>query len=166
MNAILRGGVYGRCLTRSLLSSQCVPLRASSSIPSEAFFEKQKALKRPLSPHLSIYKPQLTTVLSISHRISGIGLTAVVYGMAIGALASKGQFPECIAAIQAAHVSQAIIIPTKFLTSSAFFFHFYNGIRHLCWDMGLGFTIKELYLTGKIVVVLSAVSAAYATFML
>ena len=87
---MLRSGMYGRCLTQSLLSSQCVPLRAASTLKPDAFFEKQKALNRPLSPHLSIYKPQMTTVLSITHRTTGLALAAGVYGIAIGALLSKG----------------------------------------------------------------------------
>nr|WDE17735.1 mistochondrial succinate dehydrogenase subunit C [Neoseiulus barkeri] len=166
MNILLRSGLYGRCLTKSALSSPYVPLRASSTFQPDSFFKKQKDLKRPLSPHLLIYKPQMTTVLSITHRITGLGLTAGVYGIAIAALLSKGQFPECIAAIQAAHVSQAIIIPAKLLSSGAFFYHFFNGIRHLLWDLGLGFKMKELYLTGKIVLALTAASTLYATFML
>lgn len=45
-----------------------------------------------MSPHLTIYKPQMTTMLSITHRITGLGLTAGVYAIAITALVSKGEF--------------------------------------------------------------------------
>lgn len=140
----------------------------SSTLGSAAdgFFEKQKALNRPLSPHLTIYKPQMTSMLSITHRITGMGMACGVYGIAIGALCMKGQFPECVAALQAMHISQALIIPAKLAASGAFFYHYFNGIRHLAWDLGIGFKLSQLYTSGKIMLVISSIAALYATFML
>ena len=108
---------------------------------------------RPLSPHLEIYKPQLTSLLSVAHRGSGIflviGTLLLVYWFL--ALADG---PESYAQAQAFFGSafgQLILFPWVF----ALFYHLCNGIRHLFWDIGMGFEIETLYLSGKIVVVTS-----------
>ena len=50
----------------------------------EDFWAKNKRLHRPISPHLTIYKPQITSMLSISHRGTGLMLASVIYGFSIG----------------------------------------------------------------------------------
>jgi len=110
---------------------------------------------RPLSPHLQIYKPQLTAVLSIAHRGSGIflvvGTLFLVYW-----LTALAQGPESYAQAQAFFGSgfgRLILFPWVF----ALFYHLCNGIRHLFWDMGVGFDIATVYTSGKIVVVAAVV---------
>jgi succinate dehydrogenase / fumarate reductase cytochrome b subunit len=111
-------------------------------------------IDRPLSPHLQIYKPQLTAVLSIAHRASGIflvlGTLLLVYW-----LMALAQGPESYAQAQAVFGSvlgRLILLPWVF----ALFYHLCNGIRHLVWDMGAGFEITTVYTSGKIVVVAAA----------
>lgn len=106
---------------------------------------------RPLSPHLQIYKPQLTAVLSIAHRASGIflvlGTLLLVYW-----LTALAQGPESYAQAQAIFGSvlgRLILFAWVF----ALFYHLCNGIRHLVWDMGAGFEISTVYTSGKIVIV-------------
>jgi len=106
---------------------------------------------RPLSPHLQIYKPQLTAVLSIAHRASGVflvvGTLLLVYW-----LMALSQGPESYAQAQAFFGSlfgRLILFPWVF----ALFYHLCNGIRHLFWDMGFGFEIATVYASGKIVIV-------------
>ena len=106
---------------------------------------------RPLSPHLQIYKPQLTAVLSIAHRASGVflvvGTLLLVYW-----LMALAQGPESYAQAQAFFGSlfgRLLLFPWVF----ALFYHLCNGIRHLFWDMGVGFEIDTVYASGKIVVV-------------
>ena len=108
---------------------------------------------RPLSPHLQIYKPQLTAVLSIAHRASGIflviGTLLLVYW-----LTALAQGPDSYAQAQAflgSTLGRVILFPWVF----ALFYHLCNGIRHLFWDMGAGFEISTVYASGKIVVVTS-----------
>jgi succinate dehydrogenase / fumarate reductase cytochrome b subunit len=110
---------------------------------------------RPLSPHLQVYKPQLTAVLSIAHRGSGIflvvGTLFLVYW-----LTALAQGPESYAQAQAffgSGLGRLILFPWVF----ALFYHLCNGIRHLFWDMGVGFDIATVYTSGKIVVVAAAV---------
>ncbi|MDX1916412.1 MAG: succinate dehydrogenase, cytochrome b556 subunit [Rickettsiaceae bacterium] len=111
--------------------------------------------ERPTSPHLTIYKPQISSVLSISHRITGVGLffslsllswwfiSFVYYGEC-----------ECIVSFMNSWV---FLLALKAISFCGFY-HFFNGIRHLGWDMGLGFSLQELHLTGWLVVIIAILS--------
>lgn len=118
---------------------------------------------RPLSPHLQIYKPQLTALLSIAHRASGvflvIGTLLLVYW-----LTALAQGPESYAQAQAfldSFFGRLILFPWVF----ALFYHLCNGIRHLFWDMGVGFEIATVYASGKLVVVAATVLTLIALAM-
>jgi len=106
----------------------------------------QKA--RPLSPHLQIYKPQLTSALSIFHRLSGIALTfgLLVLTAWLVALASGPEAYNSFAGYTHSILGQIIL----FGLTLAFFFHLCCGIRHLMWDAGLFMDIKDVYKTGHI----------------
>ena len=121
---------------------------------------------RPLSPHIQIYKPQLTSVLSITHRATGIFLClgAVVFAWWITALAIG---PEAFGTVRSALDSwpgRLLLVAWTF----SFFFHLGNGVRHLFWDAGYGFEIRTAYASGKAVVVVSiamtiiAIAIAYS----
>ena len=105
---------------------------------------------RPLSPHLQIYKPQLTSVLSISHRITGIALVAgslLLVAWIVGA--AKG--PDAFA-IVSGFLRNPLGLLLLFGWSVALFYHLANGIRHLFWDAGYGFELGTAYRSGWIVV--------------
>ena len=110
---------------------------------------------RPLSPHLQVYRPQLTSVLSILHRLTGVALTlgtlVLVYW-----LASAAGGPESFATAQGvigSFFGQLLLFGWTY----ALFYHLCNGIRHLYWDAGFGFELPEVYKTGWVVVGASAV---------
>ncbi len=109
---------------------------------------------RPLSPHIGIYKPQITSVLSILHRATGMFLClgAVVFAWWVIAL-SLG--PEPFAVVRGALGSWLGRLLLFALTFS-FFFHLCNGVRHLFWDAGLGFELRTVQASGKAVVAASA----------
>ena len=121
---------------------------------------------RPLSPHLQIYKPQLTAVLSILHRLTGVvlvvGTIPFVYWLL--ALAAGADSFASAQAFFGSILGQVILFPWVL----ALFYHLCNGIRHLFWDMGVGFELKALYTSGTAVLVaafgltLLAFIAAYA----
>merc|ERR1712179_398808 len=75
----------------------------------EGFWDKNKRLERPLSPHLTIYKPQLTSMLSITHRGTGLAQSVILTGFAAFAVKSGIHFPEAVAAIQGLHFGAPII---------------------------------------------------------
>ena len=105
---------------------------------------------RPLSPHLQIYKPQLTSVLSILHR--GTGLVITAGSLVIAAwLWSMVLGESCYAAMQSFLTS----IPGTILMVAwtwCMSYHMLNGVRHLVWDAGFGYEIPDAYRTGKAVV--------------
>lgn len=108
--------------------------------------------QRPLSPFMigPYYRPQLTSVLSFLHRITGIVLAGAGVAVAIGLL--------CVAHSEAAFNTYSEILGGvlgKILVVGFVFslwFHFCNGIRHLGWDVGWGFGLDKTYLTGWLVV--------------
>lgn len=96
---------------------------------------------RPLSPHLSIYRWPITMTLSIMHRVSGLALTfgflVLVVWLAVAANGAAAYEP--VAACLGSAVGRALLV----LLTFAFFYHLANGIRHLVWDFGYGFEIRQ-----------------------
>lgn len=111
--------------------------------------------KRPLSPHLQVYKPQITSILSITHRATGAAL-AVGTLLLVYWLVSAAAGPEAFTHAQSVLGSKLGQL-AMFLWTFALAYHLCNGIRHLCWDAGYGFEIDEIEKSGKIVVVASLV---------
>lgn len=113
---------------------------------------------RPISPHLDIYRWQLTMTLSIIHRATGIAL-AVGTLLVIWALFALAAGAESFAHVQAFCASKIGLVLLIGWTWSLFF-HLGNGIRHLAWDTGWGFEIPRAYATGWTVVVFSLLATA------
>ena len=110
---------------------------------------------RPLSPHLQIYKPQLTSILSILHRMTGVAL-AVGTLMLVWWLVAAAAGPQPFDAAQgfiASWVGRLLLLGWTF----SLFYHLCNGIRHLFWDAGYGFELPSVYASGWAVVVASMV---------
>ncbi|CAB3360663.1 Hypothetical predicted protein [Cloeon dipterum] len=135
------GGVMGSQIRNVVLRSQPAAVKTA-----EDFFEKNERLKRPMSPHLTIYKPQITSMLSISHRITGIAVTGYVYAFSIGMMCLPASFPHYCAALATA--SPALLFSAKFLLAFPFAYHTCNGVRHLMWDLAKGLEISQVYKTG------------------
>jgi succinate dehydrogenase / fumarate reductase cytochrome b subunit len=110
---------------------------------------------RPLSPHLQVYRPQLTSFTSIMHRITGIGLAVGLLYLVCWLIAAASGL-EAFDRLQSFNGS---IIGKLLLLgwSIAFFFHLLNGIRHLAWDAGWGFELPAAYKTGYAVFIGTAV---------
>lgn len=106
---------------------------------------------RPLSPHLSVYRWQITNTLSILHRITG-------FGLALGLLLLAAWFitaawcPDMFLTLQSFFAS---ILGKLFLFgwTVAFYYHLGNGMRHLYWDMGRGFALDEVTSSGQLILV-------------
>lgn len=105
----------------------------------EANVSRPKA--RPLSPHLQVYKPMLSMMMSIVHRITGVGL---YYGMILLAwwLMSAAVGPNPYSNVQefASSIIGKLIL---FGFTWALMHHLLGGIRHLLWDIGIGFGPNE-----------------------
>lgn len=109
---------------------------------------------RPLSPHLQIYKPQLTSVMSISHRFTGIALAVGMLVLVYWLIAAAAG-PEAFATAQAV-IGSWFGRLLLFGWSVALFYHLANGIRHLVWDVGLWFDIPSIYASGRGVLIATA----------
>ena len=115
---------------------------------------------RPLSPHLQVYRPQITSVLSISHRITGIAL-AVGTILLVYWLGAAAAGPEAYATAQG-FIGSWFGLLLLAGWSFCLFYHLANGIRHLFWDPGKGFEIETMELTGKIVVAAAVILTVLA----
>lgn len=111
--------------------------------------------ERPLSPHIQIYRPQLTAVLSITHRLTGVGLAAGLLVLVYW-LSSAAYGPEAYhkaTALLGSGLGRVLL----FAWSVALFYHLSNGIRHLLWDTGRGLEIAQVYRSGYAVLASTAI---------
>ena len=109
-----------------------------------------KPIQRPTSPHLSIYRPQISTVLSIMHRMTGVALfagTALLVAW-LWSIAYAPAFYSTLHDIIASPVGQLCLLGW----TAAFYYHLCNGIRHLFWDIGKGFTLPVMTRSGWAVI--------------
>lgn len=106
--------------------------------------------ERPISPHLQIYRPQLTSVLSILHRITGVLLSVGTLMLAYW-LAAAAAGPEAYEHAQGVIGSMLGQLFLFFWTWSLFH-HLAGGIRHLIWDAGYGIDIVTVYRTANYVI--------------
>ncbi|QED23457.1 succinate dehydrogenase, cytochrome b556 subunit [Candidatus Deianiraea vastatrix] len=130
---------------------------------------------RPTSPHLSIYKWQITSVFSILHRLSGIGLFVVFLLFAIlfsigvekttknhdGVLEILQNFQNLT---QSCVYFKYFIFSLIFITLLGFFYHALNGIRFLFWSFAMGFNLKTVEKTAYLVLILAFLLSGYCSF--
>jgi succinate dehydrogenase / fumarate reductase cytochrome b subunit len=115
------------------------------------------ARARPLSPHLTIYRWQVTMLASITHRVTGVGLGLGALAL-VWWLVAVSNGPEGYENFMSyAETPLGLLILFGFTWALAF--HFLNGIRHLAWDLGYGFEKHTATRTGSLVYVLSVVLA-------
>jgi succinate dehydrogenase / fumarate reductase cytochrome b subunit len=110
---------------------------------------------RPLSPHLSVYKPEWTMVLSITHRITGVGLTlgALLVSWWFLAAATSAEYFAVVDGLMTSWLGNLVLLGSAF----ALWYHAANGVRHLAWDAGYGLELKDAEKSGKMVVIAAAV---------
>lgn len=116
---------------------------------------------RPLSPHLQIYRPQLTAVLSIFHRMTGVGLTlgaVLVVWWLMAAATSPGYF-AVVDGLLTSWLGYLVLLGMTW----ALAYHMLNGIRHLVWDTGRGLGLSVARTSGWLVA-LASVALTLAAF--
>ena len=105
---------------------------------------------RPLSPHLTVYKPQITSVLSIFHRITGAGLsvgTVLVVLWLASLAAGENAFNNFNN-----FLNNPLILLILLASLWALWYHFCTGLRHLYWDMGYGYNLRSVTISGWVAV--------------
>lgn len=114
---------------------------------------------RPLSPHLQVYRPMYTMVLSITHRATGvfqsIGLLLLAYWLVA---AASGDEAYATASAFFGNVLVRLAIAGWIV---AFWYHLFAGLRHLVWDAGYGFEKQVARRSGRLVVVLAALASLF-----
>lgn len=115
---------------------------------------------RPLSPHLQIYRWQLTSVMSILHRAAGVGLSlgAVLLVWWLVAAASGPAAYGVVEDFLGSWLGFLLLLGW----TAALFYHLCNGIRHLVWDTVHAFDLNSTYLGGWLVVAATAVLTSIA----
>lgn len=122
----------------------------------------QQRLRRPLSPHLSIYRPQITSTLSVLMRITGLAMsgTFCVYPLLYLASPLLGIDVSVASLVTIVDSWPAFVkLPLKLAVAWTFTFHGFNSLRFLSWDMARGITNKRVTQTGWAVVGVSFASA-------
>jgi succinate dehydrogenase / fumarate reductase cytochrome b subunit len=121
-------------------------------------------MQRPLSPHLQIYSPQLTSVLSILHRLTGLGFTvgliltcAWLFALSVGPVEYNN---FC------GWLSQPFVKTIIYLILASIYYHMLNGIRYLVWSLGKGFELSSVYYSGWIVCSLVLVLTVLTVFFI
>lgn len=113
---------------------------------------------RPMSPHLQIYRWQMSNSLSILHRLTGVVLSGgvLLFASWLWGLAYCPMWTSILRDIGGSIVGQVML----FGWSVAFFYHFGNGIRHLFWDMGKGFSLPAMHRSGVFVILFAIIMTA------
>jgi succinate dehydrogenase / fumarate reductase, cytochrome b subunit len=117
---------------------------------------------RPLSPHLQVYRPQITSVMSILHRVTGIVLSLGAFLLAwwLLAVARGADAYDRAAGYLASPFGKLALFGFSFVLV----YHLLNGIRHLLWDAGWGLKIPQVYRSGYTVIALTFVFTAAIWF--
>lgn len=111
--------------------------------------------KRPMSPHIQIYKMPITATLSILHRGTGvvlfIGLLLMVWVLA--AVAGGVDSWQTMQHFLSSWLGQFVLLGFTF----SLYYHLCNGMRHLLWDTGKGLSLKSVHFSALVVLIASAV---------
>ena len=117
---------------------------------------------RPLSPHLQVYRWQITMTMSILHRATGVALAIGAFAVAWWLVAAAGGSEgfDTFRAFAGSLLGRIAL----FGFSLCLVYHLFNGLRHLLWDAGHGYEIPKLYATGWSVLVLTVLVTAAIWF--
>ncbi len=109
-----------------------------------------KSENRPLSPHLQVYRPQITSMLSILHRLTGVAVSvgALIFTYWIVSAAYGPAAFERAQGLLGSWFGRLVLLGLTF----SLFYHLCNGLRHLAWDAGFGFDMSRLRVTGWLAV--------------
>ena len=114
-----------------------------------------KLIRRPLSPHLQVYRPQITSVLSIMNRTTGI-ISSVGALVMVWWLVALATGPGAFGRVQSVAGSWVGLL-LLFGWTASLFYHFFGGLRHLAWDNGVGYSLEATHRSGWAALIATAV---------
>ena len=112
-------------------------------------------VRRPLSPHLQVYRPQLTSVLSIMNRVTGLAVSAGTL-LLVWWLAAAATGPVAFERVQW-FIGTPVGLFMLFGWTASLFYHFFGGLRHLAWDAGWGYELDRVHMTGWAAIIATVV---------
>lgn len=141
---------------RSTFPKRSVQTQSLPPSASEQILNAQR-IKRPSSPHFTIYQPQLTWLGSIANRVTGTGLSVLLYGFSLAYLIAPSTFSTAniVETVQA--LPESVKIAAKTILAAPFAFHSFNGLRHLAWDSGKLLSLSGAYKSGYAVLGATAI---------
>ncbi|CAJ0596884.1 unnamed protein product [Cylicocyclus nassatus] len=129
------------------------------------YLHKQKALGRPIAPHLKVYKPQLTWMLSGLFRVTGCVMAGVLLFGGIGFAVLPWNFTQFVNYIRSWHIHPIITSVFKFIIAFPIIFHTINGLRFMGFDLAKGVAdIGQIYRTGYYVTAISLLISLYVVY--
>jgi len=148
-------------------ASNAFSTSAPQSKPEEltGFWKKNVDLKRPVSPHLQVYAPQLTSMLSITNRMTGVATGLGLTAFSVGMLLSSSPYAVHLNNLKCLGLPTWFHMGTKFILAWVFSYHTLAGLRHLVWDTKSMLKLDQIYTTGYIMAGSSVVMAAILTML-
>ncbi|KAF8575181.1 succinate dehydrogenase cytochrome b560 subunit [Ramaria rubella] len=159
-----------RLVLRHVAPQSCrrtVQTQSLSSSAAEEILNSQR-LRRPSSPHFTIYQPQITWLGSIANRVTGSALSVLLYGFSLSYLIfpAFGMPFDSTQLVELVHsLPEWVKYGGKVLLAAPFAFHGWNGVRHLLWDTGRFLSVKGAYATGYGVLGATAVTTVGLLFI-
>ncbi|MFH4980542.1 hypothetical protein AB6A40_007251 [Gnathostoma spinigerum] len=137
--------------------------RSSTKTPVQVwgwdYLMRQRALKRPISPHLSVFKPELPMLLSGLHRITGCAMAGTLLIGAVGFSLVPFDFTTFVEFLRGLGLPSFVWDAVKFVIAFPLVYHTLNGIRFIGFDMAKGTDIVSVYRSGYFVFTLAAIIA-------
>jgi succinate dehydrogenase / fumarate reductase cytochrome b subunit len=121
-----------------------------------AYRSDGQLVRRPLSPHLQVYRPQLTSILSIMNRVTGLAASAGTL-LLVWWLAAAATSPAAFDRVQW-FIGSPVGLFMLFGWTASLFYHFFGGLRHLAWDAGFGFSLERTHQSGWAAIIATVVS--------
>ena len=121
-----------------------------------AYTSDGRMVRRPLSPHLQVYRPQLSSVLSIMNRVSSIAISAGT-ALLVWWLVAAASGPSAYAVVSD-FLGTFVGLFVLFGWTASLMYHFFASLRHLGWDFGFGIALPAMRATGLGAVVATGVS--------
>ncbi|XGW14947.1 hypothetical protein V3C99_000883 [Haemonchus contortus] len=162
------GKVLCRVTPRQLMTSRLIAssmLRRDVKTPIQewgwTYLQRQKALGRPIAPHLTVYKPQLTWMVSGFHRVTGCAMAGTLLIGGVGFALAPFNFTQFVDYIRSWHIPPVVTSVFKFVIAFPIVFHTLNGIRFIGFDLAKGVeNTAAIYRSGYLVLGLSFIIAA------
>ncbi|KAM3182677.1 hypothetical protein ACTXT7_011839 [Hymenolepis weldensis] len=139
-------------------SPEGVRLQAQTEM--QNYWEKNLKLKRPLSPHATIYNPPLCMCTSFMHRSTGIVMALAWMSAGCAGFWYTGNFDAMLEYVNSFQFGSTVLYGAKFLLAYPLVYHYTNGMRHLAWDYAIGFDLKTVNMTASTNLIMSFVITA------